>query len=93
VSSNIKRRRGSVKPETQAANLKVHTPPPEVPRNLPRYLTSADLAKLLGIHTRTLKRWRAAGLVPPPVRAYGWLKWPRDTITRWFILGQPDLKE
>jgi excisionase family DNA binding protein len=38
-------------------------PPPDL-----RVLTTADVARLLGISPRTVRRWAADGTLPPPVR-------------------------
>lgn len=51
-------------------------------------LTRADLAALLKIGSRTLRRMELAELVPPPIRSSqraAW--WPRATIKAWMDSG------
>jgi len=51
-------------------------------------LSPKDLAALLGIGSRTLRRMLLAGLLPEPIRASKramW--WPRDVIKDWMKSG------
>lgn len=59
---------------------------PAAPADEP--LSRTDLAALLGIGSRTLRRMELAGLLPPPIRASQravW--WPRNVITAWLDAG------
>jgi len=52
------------------------------------YVTPRELAKALGVSSKTLEGWLAAGALPAPVRgkgpkgAQGWRRWPADEIAR-----------
>jgi predicted DNA-binding transcriptional regulator AlpA len=51
-------------------------------------LSRMDLASLLGIGSRTLRRMELAGLLPPPIRASQravW--WPHAVIQKWMDSG------
>jgi predicted DNA-binding transcriptional regulator AlpA len=44
-------------------------------------LTKSDVAQLLGVSTKSVDRWVAAGLLPPPLKITArTLRWPRDTV-------------
>jgi len=46
-------------------------------------LDAQGLAALLGINTRTLRRWRHEGRVPRPLRGKGPLRWSRVAVEGW----------
>ena len=49
----------------------------------PELLNCTDLASLLGMHVRTLRRMRRAGEVPAPIKIGGAERWRRTTIDAW----------
>lgn len=49
----------------------------------PSLLTTKDLARLLQVSTRTLRRWQRGGHVPPPLRIGGSLRWRAADIETW----------
>jgi excisionase family DNA binding protein len=47
----------------------------------PDYITKAEVAKLLGVTTRTVDRWVAKRVLPPPMRVGPrLLRWRRQVI-------------
>lgn len=46
-------------------------------------LTTAEVARLLHCHERTLRRWCKAGVVPPPVRVGSVVRWRRAELEKW----------
>ena len=46
-------------------------------------LDTRELAGLLGIGVRTLRRWRHEGRAPKPLRGEGPLRWRRADVERW----------
>mgnify|MGYP002143390531 FL=1 len=45
--------------------------------NMSTFILASDLAPALGITVKTLRRWIAAGKIPPPsARPREWLRWP-----------------
>jgi predicted DNA-binding transcriptional regulator AlpA len=58
-------------------------------------LTAKALAKQLSISTRTLWRYRSAGLLPRPVRIgdVGAIRWLRRDIDKWVGMGCPPQKD
>ena len=46
-------------------------------------LTAAQVAGLLGVGVRTLRRMRHAGRAPKPVRGSGPLRWRRADVEQW----------
>jgi predicted DNA-binding transcriptional regulator AlpA len=51
----------------------------------PELLTMKDIADMFGVKLRTVKRWRAIGLLPEPSRITGrTLRWSLDDILAWF---------
>ena len=51
-----------------------------------------QLARLLGVSTRTLWRHVSAGKAPQPVRLGGCTRWRRDDIDRWVADGCPAIR-
>jgi excisionase family DNA binding protein len=50
------------------------------------YITSAEIAELVGVTVATVQRWAKQGLMPPPLRIGGsgmTHRWHRETIERW----------
>lgn len=43
-------------------------------------LRAAQVARLLGVHVRTLRRLRRRGLFPQPVRLGRMVRWPREDV-------------
>ena len=56
-------------------------------------LTSADLAKQLGISQRHLHTLNKAGKVPKPFRLGISVRWARSDIEHWLSAGAPDRAE
>ena len=52
-------------------------------------LTRRELAALLRISTRTLDRFRSAGLIPDPLPGPGQPRWPADDVAAWLQSGRP----
>jgi predicted DNA-binding transcriptional regulator AlpA len=46
-------------------------------------LDANELAALLKIDIRTLRRWRIEGRVPKPLRGKGPLRWRRSDVEKW----------
>ncbi len=53
-------------------------------------LTSADLAKELGISQRHLHTLNQSGKIPKPFRLGHSVRWPRVLIEEWLAAGAPD---
>ena len=53
-------------------------------------LTTADLAKHLGISQRHLHTLAKSGKVPEPIRLGHSVRWPRPQIETWLAAGAPD---
>ena len=58
-----------------------------------RFLTTEDIAKLLGVGYRTAFRWKAMGILPKPVRLLGTLRWDPKIIELWRAQGCPDCRK
>lgn len=55
----------------------------QVPPDLDRLLTAEEVAAVLGISVRSLRRWRELGRLPPPVSGCGVrLKWHKSLIEK-----------
>ncbi len=52
-------------------------------------VTSAELAKLLHISTRTLWRMKSSGQLPDPLRLGGAVRWRMEEIQKWIADGCP----
>ncbi len=48
-----------------------------------RMLTVRDLAELLSVHTRSIRRWVSEGELPPPIKIGGSLRWKPARIQEW----------
>ena len=46
-------------------------------------LSATELAKLLSIDSRTLRRWRHQGRAPKPLKGQDPLRWRRSDVERW----------
>jgi len=55
----------------------------------PLLVTAAEVAHLLNVSTRTLWRQLSAGLIPPPVRFVGSVRWRIEEIRNWIAEGCP----
>jgi excisionase family DNA binding protein len=56
---------------------------------LPAFLTSDDIARLLGCSRRTVRRLADTGRIPPPLRLGGLSRWTRATVEEWIAAGCP----
>jgi excisionase family DNA binding protein len=54
----------------------------------PKLLTRAELAAVLRVSTKTLKRWREAGRILAPLPGPG-LRWRVDEVEAWVKAGRP----
>ena len=58
-----------------------------MPDNLPTHpeaLLSIDqVAALIGVETKTIRRWRRVRRIPTPIKLNGQLRWRLQTITEW----------
>jgi len=52
-------------------------------------LTIGDVAAVLDVSTKTVKRWVRAGLVPPPVAIGSKKRWPQAVFLAWLKAGCP----
>ncbi len=50
---------------------------------LAELLTVADVARLLRIEAKTVRRWRLEGLLPPALVLGGVVRWRRDDFEAW----------
>jgi excisionase family DNA binding protein len=60
---------------------------------LPLVLSAGDLARELGISTRTIRRLDLEGKLPAPVRIGRAVRWPRQIIVEWIAAGAPSRLE
>jgi predicted DNA-binding transcriptional regulator AlpA len=65
--------------------------PPERPAETTRdpLLSKKDLAKRLGVSTRTIDRRRSAGDILEPVGGAGQPRWRPDEVDAWIAAGCP----
>lgn len=57
-----------------------------VPAGIPDanlWLTVADVAAITGTSVKTIRRWRAAGRLPPSFNVFGQVRWTRAAILEW----------
>ena len=60
--------------------------PPHAPEQracLPARLTTAELADLWRVSTRTIERWSRTGLCPAPMRIGGRVLYRREDVLAW----------
>lgn len=55
----------------------------------PLLVTAAEVARLLGISSRTLWRQLSAGQIPQPVRFGGTVRWNLVDLKKWITDGCP----
>lgn len=48
----------------------------------PRFYTTKDLARLFGVHRKTIYVWQQEGKIPQPTRVLGRARWPRGVIDK-----------
>ena len=58
------------------------------PRRL--LISTAEVAALLTVSVRHLRRLHASGKVPAPVKVGAAIRWNREEIERWVAAGCPD---
>ena len=46
-------------------------------------LSIADIARILGIGERSVRRWRSEGALPPAIEIGGLLRWRREVVEVW----------
>ena len=57
-------------------------------------LISAEVfANKLGLSRRTLQRLQSKGVLPPPIRIGGSIRWRLDVVDEWIDNGCPSLGE
>jgi len=56
---------------------------------LQKLIGTKELAKILGVSTRSVARLECSGRLPKPLRVGGLLRWPEATIARWIDSGCP----
>lgn len=57
---------------------------PLPPPDLESMIDLAGIARVFGVGRRTVERWRAGGMLPPPDLAVGRVKrWRPSTVARW----------
>lgn len=47
-------------------------------------LTTGQIAKRLGIPSRTIRHWASTNRLPEPVIAFGWRRWRESDLKRLF---------
>jgi len=52
-------------------------------------INGTDLARLLSVSVRTIRRLDASGQLPKPVRIQGCVRWKYDDICSWVEAGCP----
>lgn len=55
----------------------------DIPTHPDALLSIDQVARLLGVETRTIRRWRKDGVIPAPVSFGGQLRWRLATISEW----------
>jgi predicted DNA-binding transcriptional regulator AlpA len=55
----------------------------EIPTHPEALLSIDQVASLLSVETRTLRRWRRINKMPAPIAINGQLRWRLATITEW----------
>ena len=46
-------------------------------------LSIADMAGIMGVGDRTIRRWRSEGKLPPAIEIGGLLRWRREVVEAW----------
>lgn len=64
----------------------------EQPSTSPEVLSTADLAKVLGVSERHVFTLEKEGHIPAPVRLGGSKRWTRLSIDAWLAAGCPKRK-
>lgn len=49
----------------------------------PKLITSDDLARLLGVTSRTIRNYRRKNILPPAIKFQRQVRWDADVIERW----------
>lgn len=52
-------------------------------------ISASQFAKMLDISKRTLHRLQSKGVLPPPIRIGGSIRWRLDVVNRWIENGCP----
>jgi predicted DNA-binding transcriptional regulator AlpA len=68
-------------------NQSLPIPAAEPPGSL--LIGARELAALLSWSVRSVRRGNAAGLLPPPVKVGGSVRWRREEVERWIAAGCP----
>lgn len=71
-------------PPNQAATAA----PPDPPEQL--LISAPEVAKILGISTRSVWRLRSAGKIVPPIEIGGLVRWKKADILAWIDQDCPD---
>lgn len=58
-----------------------------------RFIDIAELAAALQVSKLTIRRWAAAGHIPPPVRVARTVRWRHEDLERWHAAGCPHQSE
>jgi len=48
-----------------------------------RFLRARDVAELIGVNARTIRRWRSEGILPPALEIEGIVRWDRRAVDAW----------
>jgi len=57
-----------------------------------RYLRVRDVAELIGVNARTVRRWRSEGVLPPALAIEGVVRWRAEDVEAWLgSSNQPSL--
>ena len=62
--------------------------PPDPPEQL--LISAPEVAKILGISTRSVWRLRSAGKIVPPIEIGGLVRWKKADILAWIDQDCPD---
>jgi len=57
--------------------------PVEANPTAPRFLTANDVAAILQVDAKTVRRWRSEGKLPRALVVGGIVRWPEETIRAW----------
>lgn len=55
----------------------------------PPFLAVEEIARLLGVSTRTVWRLRSEGAIPQPVKLRGSVRWDATVFRKWIADGCP----